>query len=151
MFYGTGVGSGRAGGGACAPPPLLRVGGGGKDMFVPPHFQTKNLGLGIEPTDMCDVPLAWLASRCWARQMCPPPHTHTFCHVPTPLYGCYPSWYKSLPCRRTGLPGQLKGIATWFPLTGLDSIVKFSLTWPPFTDSMALDAYHIDSVNTCYD
>ena len=33
---------------ACAPPPLLRV-GGGKDMFVPPHFQTQNLGLGIDP------------------------------------------------------------------------------------------------------
>ena len=46
-------------------------------MFVPPppHFQTQNVGLGIEPTDICDVtlPLAWLASRCWARQMCPPP------------------------------------------------------------------------------
>ena len=65
------------------PPTLLRVGGGGgKDMFVPPHFQTQNLGLGIEPTDICDVTLAWLASRCWARQMCPPP---TFFHVPTLL------------------------------------------------------------------
>ena len=51
-------------------PPLLRVGGGGgKDMFVSPHFQTQNVGLGIEPTDICDVTLAWLASRCWARQM----------------------------------------------------------------------------------
>ena len=50
-------------------------------MFVPPHFQTQNLGLGIETTDICDVTLAWHASRCWARQMCPP----TFCHVPTPL------------------------------------------------------------------
>ena len=47
-------------------------------MFVPPHFQTQNLGLGIEPTDICDVTLAWLASRCWARQMCPPPHFVTF-------------------------------------------------------------------------
>ena len=70
----------RGGRGACAPP-LFRVGGGGKDMFVPPHFQTQNLGLDIEPTDICDVTLARLASRCWARQMCPP----TFCHVPTPL------------------------------------------------------------------
>ena len=52
-------------------------------MFVPPHFQTQNLGLGIEPTDICDVTLAWLASRYWARQMCPPPPT--FCHVPMPL------------------------------------------------------------------
>ena len=51
-------------------------------MFVPPHFQTQNLGLGIEPTDICDITLAWLASRCWARQMCLPP---TFCHVPTPV------------------------------------------------------------------
>ena len=45
----------------------------------------------------------------------------------------------------------LKGICTWFPLTGLDSVVKFCLTWSQFTYSMALDAYHIDSVNTCYD
>ena len=55
-----------------------------------------------------------------------------------------------------GIPVQnssqsLKGICTWFPLTGLDSIVKFWLTWTQFTYSMALDAYHIDSVNTCYD
>ena len=59
------------------------TGGGGQGGFVPAppppphtHFQTQNLGLGIEPTDICDVILAWLASRCWARQMCPP-HTHT--------------------------------------------------------------------------
>ena len=45
----------------------------------------------------------------------------------------------------------LKGICTWFPLTGLDSVVIFWLTWSQFTYSMALDAYHIDSVNTCYD
>ena len=45
----------------------------------------------------------------------------------------------------------LKGICTWFPLTGLNSDVKFCLTWSQFTYSMALDAYHIDSVNTCYD
>ena len=42
-------------------------------MFVPPYFQTQNLGLGIEPTDICDVTLVRLASRCWARHMCPPP------------------------------------------------------------------------------
>ena len=40
-------------------------------------FKTQNLGLGIEPTDICDVTLARLASRCWARQMCPP-HFVTF-------------------------------------------------------------------------
>ena len=62
----------RGGGGGMCPPTFER--GGGKDMFVPPHFQAQNLGLGIEPTDICDVTLAWLASRCWARQMCPPPH-----------------------------------------------------------------------------
>ena len=66
--------------GACAPPPHFSE--WGKAMFVLTHFQTQNLGLGIEPTDICDVTLAWLASRCWARQMCPPP---PFCHVPTPL------------------------------------------------------------------
>ena len=54
-------------------------------MFVPPplsdpEFRPRH---SIEPTDICDVTLAWLASRCWARQMCPP----TFCHVPTPLSG----------------------------------------------------------------
>ena len=55
------------------PLPHFSEGGGGKDMFVPPpHFQTQNLGLGIEPTDICDVTLARFASRCWARQMCPP-------------------------------------------------------------------------------
>ena len=82
----TGVGSGGgAGRGGMCPHSFER--GGGKDMFVPPpHFQTQNLGLGIEPTDICDVTLAWLASRCWARQMCPPP---TFCHVPTPLHYVY--------------------------------------------------------------
>ena len=70
----TGVGSGGGGGGHVPPPRFWEGGGGGKDMFVPPHFQTQNLGLGIEPTVICDVTLAWLASRCWARQMCPPPH-----------------------------------------------------------------------------
>ena len=61
----------------CPPPPLLRV--GGKDMFVPPHFQTQNLSLGIGPTDICDVILAWLASRCWApSDVPPPPHFVTF-------------------------------------------------------------------------
>ena len=45
----------------------------------------------------------------------------------------------------------LKGIYARFPLTGFDSIVKFSLTWSPFSYSVTLDAYHIDSVNTCYD
>ena len=39
----------------------------------------------------------------------------------------------------------------WPDSIDLDSVVKFSLTWAPFTWSMALDAYHIDSVNTCYD
>ena len=38
-----------------------------------------------------------------------------------------------------------------FPLAGFDSSVKFSLTWSPFSYSMTLDAYHIDSVNRCYD
>ena len=60
--------------GGCPPPPLFRVGGGGgAKICLCPHFQTQNLGLGIEPTDICDVTLARLASRCWARQMCPPP------------------------------------------------------------------------------
>ena len=76
----TGVGTGKGARGHV--PPTFQSGGGGKDMFVPTHFQTQNLGLGIGPTDICDVTLAWLASRCWARQMCPPPH---FVHVPTPL------------------------------------------------------------------
>ena len=63
----TGVGSGGG--------PTFERGGGAKICLCPPpHFQTQNLGLGIEPTDICDVILAWLASRCWARQMCPPPH-----------------------------------------------------------------------------
>ena len=67
----------------CPPPPTFQSGGGGGQRYVcAPHFQTQNLGLGIEPTDICDVTLAWLASRCWAHQMCPPP---PFCHVPTPL------------------------------------------------------------------
>ena len=63
----TGVGTGGQGG-ACAPPPTFQR--GGKDMFVrpPPHFQTQNLGLGIEPTDICDVTLAWLASDSEVRQ-----------------------------------------------------------------------------------
>ena len=61
------------------PPPHFSEWGGGAKICLcpPPHFQTQNLGLGIEPADICDVTLAWLASRCWARQMCPPPHTHT--------------------------------------------------------------------------
>ena len=63
--------------------PSFSEGGGAKlCLCPPPHFQTQNLGLGIEPTDICDITLAGLASRCWARQMCPPP---TFCHVPTLL------------------------------------------------------------------
>ena len=45
----------------------------------------------------------------------------------------------------------LKGIATSFPLAGIDSMFKFLLTCSPLTYSMALDAYHIDSVNTRYD
>ena len=75
---GTGVGSGGGGGGKgdMCPPPLFRVGGQRYVCAPPPHFQIQNLGLGIEPTDICDVTLAWLASRCWARQMCPPTHTH---------------------------------------------------------------------------
>ena len=52
------------GAGGHVPPPPTFESGGGKDMFVPPpHFQTQNLGLGIEPTDICHVTLAWLASR----------------------------------------------------------------------------------------
>ena len=63
---------------------LFRV-GRGKDMFVPPpQFQTQNLGpehrhRAIEihrATDICDVTLARLTSRCWARQMSPPPPPH---------------------------------------------------------------------------
>ena len=73
----TGVGSGGGGAGGHVPPPTFERGGAKICLCPPPHFQTQNLGLGIEPTDICDVTLAWLASRCWARQMCPP---HTFCH-----------------------------------------------------------------------
>ena len=62
---------GGARGGMC--PPTFESGGGQRYVCAPPHFQTQNVGLGIEPTDICDVTLAWLASRCWARQMCPPP------------------------------------------------------------------------------
>ena len=44
--------------------------GGGKDMFVPPplsdpEFRPRHGAY----TDICDVTLAWLASRCSARQM----------------------------------------------------------------------------------
>ena len=46
---------------------------------------------------------------------------------------------------------SLKVIYARFPLAGIDVIVKFGLTCSPLTYSMALDAYHIDSVNTCYD
>ena len=42
----------------------------------------------------------------------------------------------------------LKGIYT---PAGIAYIFKFGLTWSPFTYSMTLDVYHIDSVNTCYD
>ena len=63
-----------------APPTFQRGGGGQRYVCAPPHFQTQNLGLGIEPTDICDVTLAWLASRC-----CPADVPPTFCHVPTPL------------------------------------------------------------------
>ena len=60
--------------------------GGGQSYVCapPPHFQTLNLGLGIEPTDICDITLAWLASRvCYGSSMvgpvrCPPPHFVTF-------------------------------------------------------------------------
>ena len=45
----------------------------------------------------------------------------------------------------------IKGNMHMISLTGLDSVVKFCLTWSQFTYSVALDAYHIDSVNTCYD
>ena len=57
------------------PLPSTILGGGGAKICLcsPPHFQTQNLDLGIEPTDICDVTLARLALRCWARQMCPPP------------------------------------------------------------------------------
>ena len=67
------------------PPTLLR-GGWGKDMFVPPPLSDPEFRPRHRATDICDVTLAWLASRCWARQMCPPP---TFCHVPTPLTNLY--------------------------------------------------------------
>ena len=79
----TGVGTGGGGRGACAPT-LFRV-GGGKDMCVPPpHFQTQNLGLGIEPTDICDMTSLWrgLHHGVGPVRCAPPP---TFCHVPTPL------------------------------------------------------------------
>ena len=63
-------------------PPHFSEGGGGKDMFVPP-FQTQNLGLGIEPTDICDVTLIGVACiTVLGPSDVPPP---TFCHVPTPL------------------------------------------------------------------
>ena len=67
------------------PPPTFESGGGGKGMFVPPHFQTQNLGLGIEPTDICDVTLAWLVSRVYygssmvgTVRCAPPPNFVTF-------------------------------------------------------------------------
>ena len=46
---------------------------------------------------------------------------------------------------------SLKALCTRFPLAGIEYIFKFLLTCSPLTYSMALDAYHIDSVNTCYD
>ena len=80
-FTGVGTGGGARG---HVPPPLFRGGGGQRYVCDPPlsdpEFRPRH-----RPTDICDVTLAWLASRCWARQMCPPPHTHTFCHVPTPF------------------------------------------------------------------
>ena len=54
---------------------------------------------------------------------------------------------KPYTCMSTFYP-SLKGIYARFPLAGFDSIFKFSLTWSPFSYSMTLDAYHIDSVNT---
>ena len=53
--------------GACAPPHFSE-GGQRYVCAPPPHFQTQNLGLGIEPTDICDVTLAWLASDSEVRQ-----------------------------------------------------------------------------------
>ena len=78
----TGVGSG--GGGS------FESGGGAKICLCPPpHFQTQNLSLGIGPTDIGDVILAWLASRCWAPSDVPP-HTHfvTFLRRWTICQGC---------------------------------------------------------------
>ena len=53
----TGVGTGGGGAmGACVPPPLFRGGGAKICLCPPPTFRP-----GIEPTDVCDVTLAWLA------------------------------------------------------------------------------------------
>ena len=75
----TGVGTGGGKGGMC-PPTLFRVGGGEKICLCPPTLSDPEFRpIGIEPTDICDITLAGLASRCWARQMCPPPpHFVTF-------------------------------------------------------------------------
>ena len=72
----TGVGSG----GGHVPPTFERGGGQRYVCAPPPHFQAQNLGLGIEPTDICDVTLAWLASRCWAIR-----HTSELYFVPRPF------------------------------------------------------------------
>ena len=120
----------RGGQGGMCPPTHFREWGGGAKICLcpppPPHFQTQNLG--IEPTDICDVTLAWLASRCWARQMCPPPPT--FCHVPTPLLcdeqgrslrggkgGNCPPWdFQFLWFFKLIIPKSNTEIATWYLL-----------------------------------
>ena len=70
----------------------------------PPHFQTQNLGLGIEPTDICDVTLAWLASRVYYGssmvgpvRCAPPPPTDTHTHFVTFLRRCIVI-HKSITC-----------------------------------------------------
>ena len=57
------------------------------------------------------------------------------------VQACSPALYLNL---------DLKVIYARFPLAGIDVIVKFLLTCSPLTYSMALDAYHIDSVTTSH-
>ena len=56
---------GGRGGGMC--PPTFESGGGQRYVCAPPLSDPEFRPIGIEPTDICDVTLAWLASRCWAR------------------------------------------------------------------------------------
>ena len=143
--------------GALAPPPhkkllpqIVRRGSrGGQEGLGPPPPPYKILDPPVLVGHFILWGEKWGGGGARAPSAPPPP-------VPPPLPGHVPLAARALP----GTTGQtvilyaiyiLKGICTWFPLTGLDSVVKFCLTWSQFTYSMALDAYHIDSVNTCYD
>ena len=78
---------------------------------------------------------------------------NTDMHIGKPK-GEIPCWHNVDPCslmRAVPHPITLKVIYARFPLAGIDVIVKFWLTCSPLTYSVALDAYHIDSVTTCYD